>query len=159
MNNEEEMGKVSGLLSEALPAGAVKAAYLNELSQQMPTLELEADSWLEAAKLLKQHDMLGYHYLRNISGVDYETHMEVVYHLLSMQSGHTLAVKVAVSREEPSLPSVSAVWSAANWNEREIYDLLGIQFREHPDLRRIMMPDDWVGYPLRKDYKPLDWEV
>lgn len=159
MREQEELSKVSDLLSEALPAGAVKAAYLNELSGQMPTLELAADSWLDAARLLKHHDALGYHYLRNISGVDYEEHMEAVYHLLSMQSGQTLAIKVAVSREGPSLPSVSAVWPAANWNEREIYDLLGIQFREHPDLRRIMMPDDWVGYPLRKDYKPLDSEV
>jgi NADH-quinone oxidoreductase subunit C len=66
---------------------------------------------------------------------------------------------VKTNREEASIPSVTLLWSTANWNEREIFDLLGIDFPGHPDLRRIMMPDDWVGYPLRKDYVSIDPEV
>lgn len=78
--------------------------------------------------------------------------LEVVYHLFSMTAYHELMLKVRVPRDDPHLPSVSSIWSAANWHEREAYDLFGITFDGHPDLRRIMMTDDWVGYPLRKDY-------
>ncbi|QHT63488.1 NADH-quinone oxidoreductase subunit C [Paenibacillus lycopersici] len=138
---------------------AVVEAYVNELDGHRPTLIIRGDRLLAAAKLLKSHAALQMDYLRNLSGVDYETHLETVYHLVSLQSGQEIAVKVKTDREAPSVPSVVPVWATANWNEREIYDLLGVDFPGHPDLRRIMMPDNWVGYPLRKDYEPLDPEV
>lgn len=138
---------------------AIDEAYINELDGHRPTLIVRGDRLRATAALMQSHPSLRMDYLRNVSGVDYETHLEVVYHLASLQSGQEIALKVKTDREAPSVPSVVPVWATANWNEREIYDLLGIDFPGHPDLRRIMMPDNWVGHPLRKDYEPLDPEV
>ena len=74
------------------------------------------------------------------------------YHLLSIERRDRLRLKVRVPGSEPVVPSVTPVWPTANWHEREIFDLFGIRFQGHPDLRRILMPEDWEGYPLRKDY-------
>jgi NADH:ubiquinone oxidoreductase subunit C len=76
-----------------------------------------------------------------------------VYHLFSLEHGHKLVVKCDAQRAEPSLPTVSDLWRGCEWFEREVYDLFGVVFEDHPDLRRIMLTDDWVGFPLRKDYK------
>jgi NADH-quinone oxidoreductase subunit C len=138
---------------------AVEEAYINEPNDHLPTLVVKNDRWLQAAQLFRNHTELSCNYLRNVSGVDYETHLEVVYYPLNMDSRHVYCIKVRTDREQPSVPSVTPIWETANWNEREIYDLLGVDFPGHPDLRRIMMPDDWVGHPLRKDYVPLDPEV
>ena len=76
-----------------------------------------------------------------------------VYHLYSMAHKHKLVVKVDADREAPNVPTVSDLWEGCNWLEREVFDLFGVTFQDHPDLRRIMLTDDWVGFPLRKDYK------
>jgi NADH-quinone oxidoreductase subunit C len=93
-------------------------------------------------------------YCSFVSGIDYPQHnrIEVVYHLFSSQHRHELLLKVRVPRDDPRVPSVTRIWQGANWHEREAYDLLGITFEGHPNLRRIMMTDDWAGHPLRKDY-------
>lgn len=82
--------------------------------------------------------------------------MEVVYNLYSIPFNHHVMLKVALSRENPEVDSVTSIWSGADWYEREAYDMFGIKFRGHPDLRRILMPADWEGYPLRKDFKHQD---
>lgn len=156
---QPDLDRVVAAMTEALGAGAIAEAYLNELNADMPTLVLDKGSWPQAAPLLRDHEALRFNYLRNVSGVDYETHLEVVYHLLSLGSKADVAIKIRTDRDEASIPSATPTWSTANWNEREIFDLLGIDFAGHPDMRRIMMPDDWVGHPLRKDYEPLDSEV
>jgi NADH-quinone oxidoreductase subunit C len=79
--------------------------------------------------------------------------MEVIYHLYSIPFHESVVLKVILSRENPQLESIVSVWKTANWLEREVYDMFGITFTNHPDLRRILMPADWKGYPLRKDYK------
>lgn len=79
--------------------------------------------------------------------------MEVLYHLYSIPFNQSLVLKVILPRENPEVESVTRVWKTANWLEREVYDMFGIIFTNHPDLRRILMPADWKGYPLRKDYK------
>src|SRR3990170_3730154 len=93
-------------------------------------------------------------YLSFVTGVDYpeQKRIEVVYHLFSSQHRHELLLKVRVPRDDPRVESVTSIWRGADWHEREAYDLLGIVFEGHPNLRRIMMTDDWVGHPLRKDY-------
>ncbi len=93
-------------------------------------------------------------YLSFVSGVDYpeQKRIEVVYHLFSSQHRHEMLLKVRVPRGDPRVESVTPIWNGADWHEREAYDLLGITFEGHPNLRRIMMTDDWVGHPLRKDY-------
>ncbi|MDQ1911236.1 NADH-quinone oxidoreductase subunit C [Paenibacillus sp. GD4] len=153
------LDRAAAILREAVGSDAVEQAFINEKNDHMPYLIVKNDSWYEAAKVLQQHPELKLNYLRNLSGVDMESHMEVVYHLISLESKQEYCIKVKTDRENPSVASVTPLWPTANWNEREAYDLFGIDFPGHPDLRRIMMSDDWVGHPLRKDYEPLDPEV
>jgi NADH-quinone oxidoreductase subunit C len=106
-----------------------------------------------AACLQGDHDTL-FECLSNLSGVDYPArgHIQVVYHLVSYAHGHEVTLKVNTDREDPKVKTVTGAWAGANWLEREVYDLLGVDFVGHPDLRRILLPEDWVGNPLRKDY-------
>ena len=154
-----ELARDAGVKRVIVPEDAVEEAYINEANDHLPTLVIKNERWGQAARLLRDHAELACAYLRNVSGVDYETHMEVVYYPWNMNAREGYCIKVRTDRESPSVASVTPIWETANWNEREIYDLLGVDFPGHPDLRRIMMPDDWVGHPLRKDYVPLDPEV
>jgi NADH-quinone oxidoreductase subunit C len=86
------------------------------------------------------------------NGVEANT-MEVIYHLYSIPFNVSLMLKVILPRENPEVDSLCSVWKSANWLEREVYDMFGIKFKNHPDLRRILMPNDWEGFPLRKDYQ------
>ncbi len=95
------------------------------------------------------------HFLSDITGVDrfpVEPRFELNYHLVSIPHRAVLCLRVRAHGNDPVVPSVTTVWSTANWHEREIFDLFGVRFEGHPDLRRILMPEDWEGYPLRKDY-------
>ena len=113
------------------------------------------------AGFCKSDPDLAFDNLTCLSAVDYpkETppRMEVVYHLLSYTHGHTFALKVHLPREEPRAPTVEGVWHVANWHERQAYDMFGIAFTGHSDLRRILLPDDWIGHPLRKDWQDPDF--
>lgn len=96
-----------------------------------------------------------YLYLADITAVDWyptEPRFEVVYHIYSHEHKQRLRLKARIGGENPSIASVASVWKSANWYEREAFDLFGIQFQGHPNLKRIVMPDDWEGHPLRKDY-------
>lgn len=157
--NQPKLDRLVAILREQIGEDAVADAYINELDRHTPTVVVNRDRWHDVAVLLRDHPELKLHYLRNLSGVDYETHMEVVYHLFNLQNKQTYCFKVRTDREQAEVPSVADVWPAANWNEREAWDLLGIRFTGHPNLKRIMLPDDWVGHPLRKDYVPVDPEV
>lgn len=154
-----QLEAAAALVRALVDADAIEEAYVNELGTHMPTFIIRPPYLRRTAELFRGHTALGCSYLRNVSGVDYETHLEVVYYLVNMTSGERYALKARADRSNPALDSLTPVWETANWNEREIYDLLGIHFHGHPDLRRIMMPDDWIGHPLRKDYEPLDPEV
>jgi len=102
---------------------------------------------------LKNDPDTGYDYLFCQTGVDWPDHMQVVYHLKSSTSGHSFVLKARIdNREKPEIDTVCDIWKTAEFHEREIYDLLGIVFRNHPDLRRLFLDEDWIGYPLRKDY-------
>jgi NADH-quinone oxidoreductase subunit C len=108
----------------------------------------------EVAAFCKDDPALRFDCLSNLSGVDYpkQGHIQVVYHLLSYPLRHVFVLKVNANRDDPVVASVVPVWSAADWQEREVFDLLGVTFDGHPDLRRILMPEDWPGHPLRKDF-------
>jgi NADH-quinone oxidoreductase subunit C len=157
--NQPKLDRLVAILKEQIGGDAVEDAYINEMDRHTPTVVVNRERWHDAAVLLRDHPELKLHYLRSLSGVDYETHMEVVYHLFNLQNKQTYCFKVRTDREQAEVPSVADVWPAANWNEREAWDLLGIRFTGHPNLKRIMLPDDWVGHPLRKDYVPVDPEV
>ncbi|SFI66340.1 NADH-quinone oxidoreductase subunit C [Thermoflavimicrobium dichotomicum] len=147
------------LIREQVHEEAVEQGFVNRVNNHLPTLIIQSKWWLAVAELFKKHPDLAFDYVQNYSGVDYETHMEVVIHLYSFTHEKRVCFRIKTDREEARVPSVVHLWHAANWNEREIYDLLGIHFENHPDLKRILLPDHWVGHPLRKDYVPLDKEV
>jgi NADH-quinone oxidoreductase subunit C len=112
---------------------------------------------LEALTFLRDHPGLKFDYLSNLSAVHWpkrDKPFEIVYHLASMPKRHRLTVKVDLAEGEEA-PCAVPVWPAANWFEREVFDLFGVRFQGHPDLTRILMPDEWTGHPLRKDY-PLE---
>lgn len=143
-----------------------------------PWIEVAPEGLVEVCHYLKTEPNLQFDMLNCITGVDYfepdpkkaaktewKPHMEVVYHLSSTVKKHTLVLKVIVPRwkddvegQLPEVPTVNSVWRTADWHEREVYDLSGVNFTGHPDLRRILCTEDWVGYPLRKDYEmPLEY--
>jgi NADH-quinone oxidoreductase subunit C len=119
-----------------------------------PRVHVNAGDWRQLAEFLRRDPLLKFDWLANLSGVDYaaDEQMCVVYDLWSFDLHHTIAVKVFSPRSNPHFPSVCDLWPAANWHEREAFDLLGMIFDGHPDLRRILLAEDWEGYPLRKDY-------
>ncbi len=105
------------------------------------------------ALFLRDDEAMRFDSLSCLSGVDRKGTLEVVYHLASMALKHKMVLKVSVPTDRPEVPTIESVWKTANWHEREAYDLFGIMFTGHPDLRRILLPYDWEGYPLRKDYE------
>lgn len=119
-----------------------------------PRVHINADAWRKLAELLKSDPELGFDFLACISAVDYAADNQFccVYDLYSMTHKHWFAVKVYVDRNTAVIPSVMDLWPAADWHEREAYDMMGILFPGHTDLRRILLPEDWEGFPLRKDY-------
>ena len=118
-----------------------------------PTIKISPNHILEVAKFLRDDDDMQFDYLSCLSGVDLKGKLAVVYQLFSMVKRHKITIRVEVPTENPSVPSVESIWRTANWHEREAFDLFGITFAGHPDLRRILLPYDWDGYPLRKDYQ------
>ncbi|HUS38125.1 MAG TPA: NADH-quinone oxidoreductase subunit C [Pirellulales bacterium] len=143
-----------------------------------PWVEVTSEGLPDLCRYLRDEADLGFDFLSCISGVDYfeadpkkvdkvewEPHIEVVYHLWSVKHKNSMVVKVLLPRwkdnqegQLPEVPTVSDVWRTADWHEREVYDLCGIHFVGHPNLRRILCPEDWVGHPLRKDYEmPLEY--
>ena len=122
------------------------------------SLTVDRDSIASLCKALRDEEALAFDFLSDLCGVDRHPaspRFQVVYHLFSLRHGHRLRVKVPLGGEDPVIDSVVPVWETADWHERECFDLFGIRFRNHPDLRRILMPEDFEGHPLRKDF-PLE---
>ena len=136
-----------------------------ETAGLQPALIIDPQRIADVCLELRDNENTYFDFLSSISGVDYgieDSRFGVVYHLSSIPYKTQLTLKIFKenSRDEntlPSFPSVAHIWRTANWHEREAYDLLGIFFDNHPDLRRILLPDDWEGFPLRKDYKPAEY--
>ncbi len=123
-----------------------------------PFAVVDPTAIVEMGRFMKDDPELAMECLSNQSGVDYKDRIEVVYHLFSYQLRHGAVLKVKLPRDNPSIPTLETIWKSANWMEREIFDLLGVNFDGHSDMRRILMPEDWVGYPLRKDFvEPLEY--
>ncbi|WP_437917738.1 NADH-quinone oxidoreductase subunit C [Sphingobacterium sp. LRF_L2] len=128
-----------------------------------PILVIQKKHLVEIAFFLRDTEGCYFDFLSNITAVDYhpENRFTVVYHIASIPYQTQLTLKVELEndrnlRDLPEVPSVSSVWRTADWHEREAFDLMGIFFTDHPDLRRILLPDDWIGYPLRKDYEDAE---
>ncbi|HLW46743.1 MAG TPA: NADH-quinone oxidoreductase subunit C [bacterium] len=117
-----------------------------------PTFRVPRERLLDLCRWLRDNPEFDMSYLSFVSAIDWPDRFEVVYHLTSVNRRHGVMLKVPVPKDRPAVPSVVELWSGADWHEREAYDLFGILFEGHPDLRRIMMSSDWKGHPLRKDY-------
>ncbi|MDR0927818.1 MAG: NADH-quinone oxidoreductase subunit C [Ignavibacteria bacterium] len=121
-------------------------------------INVEPSAIKDICMYLRDTPELKFDYMGNLTGMDYKDSLGVVYHLYSTMHNHNTVLKVKLNREKPEMPTVERVWKTANWHEREAYDMFGICFEGHPDLERILCPEDWVGYPLRKDYvAPTEW--
>ena len=145
-------------LRGAAPDGAVEAA---PAADGMPAIYVAREHAQAVCRVLRDHPALQFALALDITGVDYlprEPRFEVVMHLASLgvppygDTPKRLRVKFRVPGNDPRMPTLSGIWTAMNWGEREVYDLFGIHFDGHPDLRRILMPEDWDGHPARKDY-------
>ncbi|OTX82100.1 NADH-quinone oxidoreductase subunit C [Bacillus thuringiensis serovar londrina] len=157
--NQPYLNQYVEAIREKLGEGALVDSYINKLSKDVPTLVVDPEKYYEVMESLRFHEGLAFDYMSELHATDFVTHMEVYVHLFSYGKKQSVAVKVKLDRETPQVESVTALWKGADWPEREAYDLLGIIFKGHPNLTRILMPEDWVGYPLRKDYEPYDVEV
>ncbi len=148
MDAPQIFARLQSLVGDAVSALTVEGT-------RDPYCRVVPDKWLEVARALHDDAELRFDFLQNVTAVDWpkQSKIEVVYHLYSYPLRHSFVVKADLPRDKPVVPSVASIWAAADWNEREQFDLLGVGFLGHPDLRRVMMPDDWVGHPLRKDYK------
>ena len=153
----------------------IKAKSLDAID---PFVVVEAGDLVEVCRFLKEEPKLAFDLLHNVTGVDYlepdpkkapkagfEPHLEVVYHFQSLQHRHRFVVKVSLPRwkdnqvgQLPEVPTLTGLYGSANWHERETYDLVGVNFVGHPEMTRILLAEDWVGHPLRKDYEfPLEY--
>ncbi|UYX55497.1 NADH-quinone oxidoreductase subunit C [Bacillus thuringiensis] len=157
--NQPYLNRYVEVVKERIGEYALVDSYINKLSKDVPTLVVEPSKYYEVMELLRFHEGLAFDYMSELHATDFVTNMEVYVHLFSYGKKQSVAVKVKLDREAPQVKSVTPLWKGADWPEREAYDLLGIVFEDHPNLSRILMPDDWVGYPLRKDYEPYDVEV
>jgi NADH-quinone oxidoreductase subunit C len=150
----------------------------SNLENADPWIEVQPAALPEICRYLRDEPDLRFNMLNCISSVDYfepdakkaakvawQPHLEVLYHLSSLVHRHWMVLKIMLPRWKdgqpgnlPEVPSITSLWPAANWHEREVFDLGGVRFLGHPDLRRILCPEDWAGHPLRKDYEmPLEY--
>jgi NADH:ubiquinone oxidoreductase subunit C len=143
MTNEELKSRLTGLF----PAAVV------EEGGEWPNINIEAATWLQVAGMLRQETDLVFDYLFCVTCVDWKTHLAMVYHLTSTSYRHSIVVKVKLDAVNPEIESVSHIWKTANFHEREAYEMFGVKFLNHPDLRLLILPDGWEGRnPMRKDF-------
>jgi NADH-quinone oxidoreductase subunit C len=144
VNLNEKIGK---MINEKFPG-----SLANENTETH--IQLKPDHWFEIANWLKSEPSLFFDSLQCQTGIDVgDNTLEARYNFHSMKHNHYTEIRIAVPRQEATIPSVEQIWRIADWFERETYDMLGIEFSGHRDLRRILLPDDWEGWPLRKDYQ------
>jgi NADH-quinone oxidoreductase subunit C len=123
-----------------------------KLDGTLPWAVVDPAAIVEVCRFLRNDVQLRMDHLELLGGVDYKDRIEVVYIVYSNQRHHRFTLKCRLPREAPKIATVEGIWAVANWHEREAFDMFGIVFEGHSDMRRILCPDDWEGYPLRKDY-------
>lgn len=144
MTNEELKIKIT----ELLPAATF------EEGGEWITVNVEPQNWLSIAQQLRSDDALFFDYLFCLTCIDWKTHLTMVYHLSSTRYRHNMVVKAKLDRNKPEIETVSHIWRTAEFHEREVYEMFGVNFLNHPDLRLLILPDGWEGKnPLRKDFE------
>ena len=132
---------------------ALKVKYPSVEISEKDIITVPVEILVEFMRNIKEE--YGFNYLTNVTAADYPEHFEVVYDVSVIGGPDMLHIKTKIDHNNPVVPSMVQIWGGAIWQEREVYDLLGITFKDHPDLRRILLEDEWEGHPLRKDYH---WE-
>jgi len=155
---------IESTIRQSFPEGVLESDAANgELA-----LRVTPESVLPMCRLLKEKPELGFDYPASITGIDWKDRIEIVYNLTALSTGKKLVLRADLDRNNPEIDSVISVWKGVDWQEREIYDLLGVKFIGHPELKRILLPEGWEGHPLRKDYEipkddmhflPSDWSA
>lgn len=137
---------------------ACGAGVIAEISatKSLPVLRVEQDAWYAVVKFLKEDPEQQFLYIRVFAGTDYKDYIEVIFEVHSFVRGRRIRLKTRTPRDPATLESLTPLFAGLNWEEREAYDLLGIHFTGHPDLRRIMMWEEWNGHPLRKDFSEFE---
>lgn len=143
MTNEEIKTKLSAAFPE----------LTYDETQEWMQVNAEPAQLIPLAELLRNDASLNFDYLFCLTCIDWKTHLTMVYHFSSTQHRHSLVVKSKLDRTNPLIHTVCHIWRTAELHEREVFDLFGVKFTNHPDLRRLLLTDDWKGYPLRKDYE------
>ena len=144
MSNEELKTKIT----ELLPTAAF------EEGGEWLTINIEPKDWLPLAQQLRNNDSLYFDYLYCLTCIDWKTHLTMVYHLSSTKYRHNIVIKSKLDRSNPEIETVSQIWRTAEFHEREVYEMFGVNFLNHPDLRLLILPDGWEGRnPLRKDFE------
>lgn len=150
MNNETLQQTIESWFPDPETAGLT----FTEEESQFLNVTITPNELIELMTRLKSDESTHFDYLFCLSGVDWGEELGVVYHLESTVHRHQLVVKVRTAdREQPRLPTVSSIWHTAEFHEREVFDFFGINFTDHPNLKRLFLTDEWEGYPLRKDYE------
>ncbi len=150
-----DIEEVEGRLREGVPGGIVEI----HRGPYSPHLVVNAEKIRPVCLFLRDDEALCFDYLTNLSGLDTGATLCTAYRVLSFKRKRWVALRAYVPREKPIIDTVSDIWPVAGWFERESYDLFGIEYRGHSDLRRILLPEDWEGHPLRKDYvDPLRYQ-
>jgi len=161
-----DVAAVLDVLRQAVPDAALDVAAE---STDMPTVRVDREHLVDVCRTLRNHPQLQFAFLAEVTATDYlpvEPRFELVYHLACLGPAYAvpeaggapvdrparLRLKTRAPGDDAWVPTITSVWPAANWLEREVFDLFGVTFGGHPDLRRVLMPEDWEGYPLRKDY-------
>ena len=129
-----------------------KPELVSETGGEWPNFMVAAAEWPGFAAMLRESEDLWFDYLFCLTCVDWKTHLTMVYHLSSTRYRHNIVVKATLDRSAPEIGTVCNIWRTAEFHEREVFVMFGVHFSDHPDLRNLILPDDWVGYPLRKDY-------
>lgn len=144
MSNEELKVKIT----ELLPAATF------EEGGEWLTINIEPKDWLQLAQQFRNDDSLYFDYLFCLTCIDWKTHLTMVYHLSSVKHRHNIVIKSKLDRSNPEIETVSHIWKTAEFHEREVYEMFGVNFLNHPDLRLLILPDGWEGRnPLRKDFE------
>jgi NADH:ubiquinone oxidoreductase subunit C len=143
MSNEELISQLT----------TIQPKLETDTAGEWPVVQVEAADWPKLAQAMRFKEDLWFDYLFCLTCVDWKTHLTMVYHLTSTRYRHHVVVKSRLDREKPEIQTVCDIWRTAEFHEREVYEMFGVNFLNHPDLRLLILPDDWVGYPLRKDYE------
>jgi len=142
--------EIKAVIMDQFPGSVIESEDLPEKQ-----VELKADQWFDIATFLKEDPNLSFDQLECITGIDLgeEASLQTRYNLHSMEYRHKIEILISHDRKEPKVASIEKIWRIGDWFERETYDMFGIVYEGHRDLRRILCPDDWEGWPLRKDYE------